>query len=525
MTLRRPLENLILRKPIESLGYIPKHQETVNKYAQQLLTNYPLRTLGQSREAAGILSEESRASHIHVLGTTREGKSKFLEVLIRHDIDNGYGCTLLDPSDNGQTAYNLLRYCIKKGHKKVCLIDPHDIDLLPTINPLRWRGEPATDSVIQNLMESIRLLWGQSSFSDTPRIETYLSAVLTVLYNAKATIPDAQCFLVKENLAANTRREQLLHYTHSLDKSRMILEEVFHSRGQQLFLGEFKTSIRRLTPFFDYLPKHIYGSTAEPMNFQKMVADKWVILVNLDKTRVWGTAAQRLLGTLVINEIITAVSDLRASGWQGQHYLYLDEAGQFATRVLADIMAYKGKSGLWATVSHQFYNQFEDKYVLDAVENLCKIKVLFYTPNATDRNRMLRDMYTGELKDQAGDAHAFLKKQHAVIKIGKEPPATVRIADIPDITDISPAQLGEWKLKNIYQANPWYRSAEAIREEINNRFALRSTTAGTSAKDDRPARGSDEPKGATGKSSEQPKPSADTPKPKRKSVFDDIAGG
>jgi hypothetical protein len=400
------------------------------------------------------------------------------------------------------------------------LIDPHDTDRLPTINPLKWRGEAARDAIIQNIMESIRLLWGQTSFSDTPRIETYLAAVLSALYSAQGTIPDAISFLVKENTESHYKRLKILDSLYRLDKSRLILEEVFNAKGQQLFLGEFKPSIRRLAPFFDYLPTHIYGSTADPIDFTKLIAEKWVILVNLDKTRVWGTAAQRVLGTLVINELIAGISALRANNWQGRHYLYIDEAGQFATRVLADIMAYKGKSGLWATLSHQFYDQFEDKYVLNAVENLCKIKVLFNTPNSQDRNRMLRDMYTGELKEQAGDVHASLKKQHAVIKIGKEPPVTFRVQDVPSI-DMPSAQLRAFKEK-IYKTNSWYASPEAIREEINNRFAIRTSTAGASRKDNRPARGSDEPKGTTGEPGEQPKPTTDTTKPKRKSVFDTL---
>ena len=353
-----------------------------------------------------MLSEENRAAHVHILGTTREGKSKFLELLIRHDIDNGYGATLLDPTDNGQTAYNILRYCVEKKFTKVCLIDPHDYNFcVPTLNPLRWKGAGATDAVVSNIMESIRLLWGQTSFSDTPRIETYLYAILTALYATgnpngpkplNCGIPDAVCFTVKEHRGYAYRRQRILDFLHPYNEARATLEEVFNAKGQQLFLGEFKASIRRLNPFFKYLPTLIYGSSSTPLDFRQLVEDKWVILVNLDKKRLWGTPQQRLLGTLVVNEIVNAVSDLTQQGWHGkqpQHYLYLDEAGQFATRVLADIMAYQGKSGLWATVSHQFYNQFEDKYVLDAIENLCKIKVLFNTPNTVDRNRMLRDMY------------------------------------------------------------------------------------------------------------------------------------
>jgi hypothetical protein len=508
---------------------VPKASDTIRAILEQENSNYLLRSLGDSEAGLVFLPEELRAAHIHILGTTREGKSKFLELLIRHDIDNGFGCTLLDPSDNGQTAYNILKYCIKQGFTKVCLIDPHDHHTaVPTINPLRWRGSGAVDSVVSNLMDSVRLLWGQTSFAETPRIENYLYAIFAALYatgNPKLQkpfncgIPDAIHFSARENKYLEYCRRRILDCLHPANEARVQLEEVFTTRA--LFLNEFKSSIRRLSPFFKYLPRLMYGSSESPLDIRQMIADKWVVLVNLDKKRLWGTPQQRLLGTLMVNELVSAVADLTENGWKGQHYLYIDEAGQFATRVLADIMAYQGKSGLWATVSHQFYNQFEDKYVLDAVENLCKIKILFYTPNATDRNRMVRDMYVGDLKDQAGDAHASLKKQHAVIKIGKEPPATIRIADVPDI-DISPTQLGEFKERYIYKANPWYRTAESIQEEIKHRFAVRTTSAGTAPKERQSAQGNLKPKGTTGEPSAKPSSGEDKAKPKRKSVFDNL---
>lgn len=543
MDLEKVIDKLILGKSLdEQLGKVPSLDESVQRHYERLVSKYPLRILGTGTDSAPVLTEELRASHIHILGTTREGKSKFLELLIRHDIDNGYGATLLDPSDNGQTAYDVLRYCISKGFEKVCLIDPHDAQAyIPTINPLVWRGAAATDSVVSNLMESVRLLWGQTNFDATPRIETYLYAIFVALYatgnphvkdpnNAEqflkplnCGIPDAVCFSVKEHPQFAYRRRRILDFLHPVNESRAILEEVFNAKGQQLFLGEFKASIRRLAPFFKYLPTRMYSSSVSSIDFKKLVSEKWIILVNLDDTRVWGTPEQRVLGTLIVNGVISAVADLRASGWQGRHYLYIDEAGQFATRALAKIMALKGKSGLWATLSHQFYNQFEDKYVLDAVENLCKIKVLFNTPNTLDRNRMIRDMYTGSLTSEASDAHIALKKQHAVIKIGKEPPVSVRIADIPNV-QISSTQLEDFKTQKIYQANSWYRTAESIQEEINNRFALSPTPAGTPPKERRPPGSRINPKGTIGEPSAKPSAGQDKSEPERESIFDDIPG-
>lgn len=437
--------------------------------------------LGWSEDGPEGLSEEQRQAHIHIIGTTREGKSKLLEKLIRHDIDNGYGATLLDPSDNGDTAYNVLKYCISKGFEKVCLIDPNDAKFrIPCINPLAWKGKAATDAVVSNLMESTRVLWGQSGFESTPRIEEYLYAVFAALYNAKASIPDAQVFRVKVNIPSEIKRNKIIRALDENDSNRILLEAVFTPKGNELFIKEFQPSIRRLSPFFHYLPKLIFGSTGfvvgpdgkkrnQFIDFKKLISEKWVVLVNLDKTRVWGTPQQKMLGTLIINEIVNGIFDLRANGWRGQHYLYIDEVGQYATRVLSHIMAHKGKSGLWATVSHQFYSQVEDKEVLDAIENLCNIKIMFAVSNTPDRQRMARDMYTSELREQATDATIGLRKQYAHIKINKNPPVRTRIDDVftPDITA---KEVVEFK-KKIYKLTPdWYRQPNQLLTEINNRF-------------------------------------------------------
>src|ERR1035437_1759354 len=88
----------------EALMSPPTHKATLKRFANQALSKSPLREIGLSIEGGFTFSEEARASHIHILGTTREGKSKFLEMLLTQDMGT-YGATLLDPSDNGQTAY------------------------------------------------------------------------------------------------------------------------------------------------------------------------------------------------------------------------------------------------------------------------------------------------------------------------------------------------------------------------------------------------------------------------------------
>src|SRR5664280_164634 len=102
----------------------PRFEDIQARALKKLSSNFPIRDLGRTTESRLLLSEEERESHIHILGSPGEGKSKLLELLIRGDIGK-YGCCLLDPSDNGDTAYKILKYCAKIGFEKVCLIDTH----------------------------------------------------------------------------------------------------------------------------------------------------------------------------------------------------------------------------------------------------------------------------------------------------------------------------------------------------------------------------------------------------------------
>ena len=125
--LHKSIQKLILKRERKDvLIKPPSLKETSAHYIQQLLSPQSLRLIGRTNEERIYLSEEDRESHIHVLGSPGEGKSKFLELLLRQDIDSGYGACLLDPSDNGDTCYKVLKYAIRKGYQKIVLIDPHD---------------------------------------------------------------------------------------------------------------------------------------------------------------------------------------------------------------------------------------------------------------------------------------------------------------------------------------------------------------------------------------------------------------
>src|SRR5258708_16089253 len=96
-TLNKQVFRTLTGKRLEDLK-APTLQDVRNRVEKELASKYPVRELGHTTEGAQYFTEEDRESHIHILGSHGEAKSKFLEHLIRQDIDRGYAACLLDPS-------------------------------------------------------------------------------------------------------------------------------------------------------------------------------------------------------------------------------------------------------------------------------------------------------------------------------------------------------------------------------------------------------------------------------------------
>src|ERR1700752_2828793 len=256
----------------------PTADKIVEKAFKQIKSKFPLRSLGTGQDGPLYISEEERESHLHILGTTGEGKSRFIEYLIRGDIQQGNGVCLLDPTDRAETAYNLLRYCASIGFEKVCLIDPHTLHThgrLTAIQP--FHREPSyQQATVSNLMDTVRILFQTKDAAETPKIQRYLPALLNVLWNANMTLHEAIYFTEYKNSV--NRRMEILDHSHPLDRHRLALDEVFSTYTR--FTNDFASTVRRLEPFFDSTLDLMFGAS-QGVDFMKMITEGWVILVNL----------------------------------------------------------------------------------------------------------------------------------------------------------------------------------------------------------------------------------------------------
>jgi hypothetical protein len=451
------------------------------EYRKALKLNYtkhPLRSLGFNTDDGPLyLSEEERESHVHIIGSPGEGKSKFLEMMMCEDINrlqsgkSKSGLCFIDSSDNGKTLYKVLKHCAKIGFDKVFLIEPGDIGdkdygYVPLLNPLDYHAP--SEAMGSLIMDTLRVLWSTEDFSKESIINKYAKRVVEAVHSAEATLPDIETFTIPE--FARQRNQYIYNDRISIATKLVLQRAMTHSKEN----SDFQTTARRFEPFFDNsLIKLMLGSK-KSADFNELITGGWVILCNLYPEGLYDEPHQRLLGTLVLNRIMRSMSRVigKVPSYNVPYYIYIDEFGKYATKKIADLLYYSRKSNLRLNLAHQEFSQIENPQVLAAVKSAAKIKVLFYTASPKDRKEALSLMFAGPIqKDTVDYVLSQTEKQHAFIKINKQSPRKIRVIDWPD-PKVSEEEVAAFK-RRIYQTNPQLYTHKAIvREEIKNRSAI-----------------------------------------------------
>src|SRR5947199_8817578 len=85
------------------------------------------------------LKPEERKTHMHVIGSSGSGKSKFLEWMMRGDLENRQGFCLIDP--HGTLYQDVVNYCAHDGrNNNVILLNLSSPDKLIRFNPSHKSG-------------------------------------------------------------------------------------------------------------------------------------------------------------------------------------------------------------------------------------------------------------------------------------------------------------------------------------------------------------------------------------------------
>ncbi len=368
--------------------------------------------LGKENRSQFGLTDKDRQNHMHVIGSTGTGKSKFLELLLRQDVENQEaGICLLDP--HGSLYDDVLHYV---SHEKPELADRFilfnpagESDHVIGFNPVAGDIE-RMDYLLDSLISACLKAWGQDSTDRTPRITKWLENIFYTLIANDLTLVESAPLLTIHN---KEQRHALLRNVNNdlvLDDWRMF-ETSTNTQKQALIEG----AANRLRKFLrNDIIRNIIGQQQNVLSFSDAMNQGKIVLINLNGQGKISHENAKLLGILLVNEIFRCAKlrDPRDTNLK-PFYFYIDEFAQFITRDIARALEEARKFKLYLTLAHQHLAQLksEDPYLYASVLTNCKSKVVFGGLSREDAELMAGEVATGFLDLKAIKDETFSTKE------------------------------------------------------------------------------------------------------------------
>jgi len=316
-------------------------------------------------------SRHDRNRHCYLIGATGTGKSTLLYNMIRQDIDNGEGVTLIDP--HGDLYQRVLRSIPPSRVNDVVLVDLCDFEYSVGINFLECEGRYKHIQMNYVTNEMIKIFDRLYDLRQTggPIFEQYMrNALLLVMDNE---VPGATLMDIPMIFEDDDYREFMVSSCKNPVVKSFWANQAEKVRGDASLknIGPYITS--KLNQFTsNALLRPIIGQPRSTINFREIMDKGKILLVNLSKGLL-GDMDTRLLGMLIIGKIFSsAMGRVEIPPEQRRPmFLYVDEFQNFTTDTVAHLLSESRKFGICLTLANQNLSQLDDPNtrhnIIDAV--------------------------------------------------------------------------------------------------------------------------------------------------------------
>jgi len=319
-------------------------------------TNY-VAALEEKKFVFGI-KRDDRRRHMYIIGKSGVGKTKFLELLIRQDVEFGEGMCLIDP--HGDVIEAVLDYIPEKRIEDVCLIDPADAEFPASFNPLANVDVSFKHQLTQGLIEVLEKQFGANW---TPRLEhVFRFTTLALLDYPHATMRGMISMLTDRNY-----RQKVIEYIED-DMVKRFWAIEFADWSEKFDTDAIIPLVNKLGQFLsDPLLRNIFGQKTNKIDLSYLMNNKKIVLINLSKGRL-GEENSSFFGSMFLTKIKQSGME-RAQIPEADRkdfYLYIDEFQNVVTETFENLMSEARKYGLCLTIAHQYMGQLIPK-ILSAV--------------------------------------------------------------------------------------------------------------------------------------------------------------
>ncbi|WP_319587876.1 hypothetical protein [uncultured Desulfobulbus sp.] len=322
--------------------------------------------LGTNRHNGHInevrVSDEDRMRHTLVMGQTGTGKSIFLEGMAISDIEQGKGICFIDP--HGDSIEKILQLYPEDRIDDLVLIDFLDQERIIPFNILSFGDAEERDHLIDDLYGWIDLAYDMKT-TGGPIFESYFRSFLRLLMEeevCKTFSPTIHDFLRLFN------DRKFRNYC----RDKCADPEVDRMIDQALAAGG-DASLQNITPyvtsklnrfFCNETVKVMTGQESMALNFQEMMDQGKVMLVNLGRGR-FGSVAASLLASQIVSRIqIAAMNRIKMkAALRRDFFLYVDEFQTIASEPFIAMLSEARKFKLGLILANQYADQLDTKKI------------------------------------------------------------------------------------------------------------------------------------------------------------------
>jgi hypothetical protein len=338
------------------------------------------------------LSPEERQAHMHVIGASGSGKSKFMEQMMRGDLDNRQGFCLIDP--HGTLYRNVLDYAAHKVlNRDIVLLDLSRPEQVIGFNPFR-KGKGDVSVQVDRRIRATLHAWGVENADQTPTLERTLRLVFTTLLELELPFHQAQHLI---NFESSEIREQLIA---RLD-SKLVQQEWRELLGLKSkdWRSELLSAKNRLFRLLTSTTlTRFFHASGVGIDLAEIIEQGKILLVNLAESDDLSEEASRVFGALLVNEFFEVARRREAPPGRElkPYYLYMDEFQTFVGLDVTAMLDQVRKRKLFTILAHQRFGQLNED-LRDSVLTNCRIKAVFGGLTAEASRMMAFEMFIGDL--------------------------------------------------------------------------------------------------------------------------------
>jgi len=300
-------------------------------------------------------------SHTYIIGRPGCGKSTLLLNLILQDIAAGDAVVLIDP--HGDLWTDIRNRLPPERMQDVELVHMGDPLLQPKLNLLELGpGDPAEARarVVDTLYQLVRRLMfsGLTIDATGPMFNKYFRAGLMLLLEGEGA--KAQIQALERVFTDSEYRDQLIAQPGISPETRQQWEQILAVDGSD-------HRIENVTPWVtskltqitqSAILRPILGAMTTSLDFDRVLSEKKVCLINLANGRI-GTEAAGLLGGILTHRLEQSAKRQECVELEKRNKasVYFDEFHTFASEFLRPLMAESRKFGLRVTLANQTLSQ------------------------------------------------------------------------------------------------------------------------------------------------------------------------